>query len=211
LALSLLISSLLIAQSSAEPADKAPSGQAQSRIADSVRKEIVTLPTYGVFDWITFSVNGYNVVLSGFASRPTLKTSAERVAKNVEGVSAVDNRIETLPLSPNDDRVRTQAYIRIYGDSNMSRYNPNRGAPIFVSPARMASGLTNDPPVGNHPIHIVVRNGNIALYGTVLNEADKTQVGMLANQVTGAFSVENHLTVEKGRKDSAPSPPRSER
>jgi osmotically-inducible protein OsmY len=211
LALSLLISSLLIAQSSAEPADKAPSRQAQSRIADSVRKEIVTLPTYGVFDWITFSVNGYNVVLSGFASRPTLKTSAERVAKNVEGVSAVDNRIETLPLSPNDDRVRTQAYIRIYGDSNMSRYNPNRGAPIFVSPARMASGLTNDPPVGNHPIHIVVRNGNIALYGTVLNEADKTQVGMLANQVTGAFSVENHLTVEKGRKDSAPSPPRSER
>ena len=211
MALSILISSLLIAQSSAEPADKAPSGQAQSRIADSVRKEIVTLPTYGVFDWITFSVNGYNVVLSGFASRPTLKTSAERVAKNVEGVSAVDNRIETLPLSPNDDRVRTQAYIRIYGDSNMSRYNPNRGAPIFVSPARMASGLTNDPPVGNHPIHIVVRNGNIALYGTVLNEADKTQVGMLANQVTGAFSVENHLTVETGRKDSVPSPPRSER
>ena len=104
LALSLLLS-LLLAQSPATPTSKAPSGQAQSRIADSIRKEIVTLPTYGVFDWITFSLDGYNVVLNGFASRPTLKTSAERVAKNVEGVSVVDNRIETLPLLPNDDRV----------------------------------------------------------------------------------------------------------
>ena len=89
LALSLLLS-LLLAQSPAAPTNKGPSGQAQSRIADSIRKEIVTLPTYGVFDWITFSLDGYNVVLNGFASRPTLKTSAERVAKNVEDGEGAD-------------------------------------------------------------------------------------------------------------------------
>lgn len=197
--------SVFVWQNTALPANRQstdqPPQQAIVRMAQSVQKEILRLPNYGVFDWITFSFQGYNLVLKGYASRPTLKDSAERVAKDVEGVAAVENRIEVLSLSRMDDRVRTQAYVRIYGNSTLSRYNPNRGTPIFMSPARMAAGITQDPPIGNHPIHIVVQNGNITLYGTVLNEGDKSIAGMMANQVQGAFAVKNELTVETSQKE----------
>jgi hypothetical protein len=182
----------------APPAAKgdAPNEKTIQRMARDIRRGIVTLPNYGVFDWVTFSFNGYNVILKGYASRPTLKDAAERVVKDVEGVAAVDNRIEVLPLSPNDDRIRAQAYVRIYGHPQLVRYNPNRGAPIFVSPLRFATGITNDPPVGFHPIHIIVRNGNITLEGVVLNEGDRAIAGIVANQVPESFAVENELRVE---------------
>ena len=208
-----LSSSLLLAQNPALQGDKGaskgdqPSQQTVLRMAKDIQKEVLTLPNYSVFDWITFSFNGYNVTLNGFASRPVLKDSAERVVKNVEGVAAVDNRIQVLPLSPNDDRVRTQAYARIYGNTQLSRYNPNRGTPIYLSPARIAMGLTQDPPVGNHPIHIVVQNGNITLFGTVLNEGDKSIAGMQANQVPGGFAVQNNLQVETSQKPQSSNNP----
>lgn len=172
------------------------SEQALERIVRSIQKGVLSLPNYGVFDWITFNLNGYNVILKGYASRPTLKDSVERVVKGIEGVSAVENRIEVLPLAGNDDRVRTEAYFRIYGHQTLSRYNPNRGSPMFMSPTRVMSGLTLDPPIGFHPIHIVVKNGNITLFGTVLNEVDKAMAGMAANQVSGSFSIDNELSVE---------------
>jgi hyperosmotically inducible protein len=195
---------VLLAQDGAARPDQRqtdqPSDQTSNRMAQAIRKEILTLPNYGVFDWLTFSLNNYNVVLQGYASRPTLKSSAEQVTKKVEGVAAVENRIEVLPLGRADDQIRAQAYVRIYGNTQLSRYNPNRGTPILLSPARIAAGLTQDPPVGNHPIHIVVQNGNITLYGTVLNDGDKSIAGMMANQVPGAFSVKNELTVEMAQQ-----------
>ena len=57
------------------------------RIAKEVRKQIVTLPQYGVFDDIHFAIKGSTVILKGEASRPTLKSSAENVVKKIEGVT----------------------------------------------------------------------------------------------------------------------------
>src|SRR5215469_2068311 len=72
------------------------------RIAEEVRKQIVMLPQYGVFDNIHFGINpDGTVVLRGEASRPTLKSGAENVVKRIEGVQKVDNQIEVLPTSPN--------------------------------------------------------------------------------------------------------------
>lgn len=188
----------------AAPRQDGPNEKTVMRMARDIQKGVLTLNNYGVFDWITFGINGYNVVLKGYASRPTLKDSAERIAKGVEGVASVDNRIQVLPLSPNDDRIRAQAYARIYGNSSLSRYNPNRGSPMFLSPARIAAGITNDPPIGFHPIHIIVNNGNITLQGVVDTSGDKAIAGMAANQVTGSFAVENDLMVanEEQRKDA---------
>src|SRR3989442_4820621 len=36
----------------------------------------------------------------------SLKSDAEKSVKRIEGVTQVDNQIEVLPLSPNDDRIR---------------------------------------------------------------------------------------------------------
>src|SRR5512138_2356553 len=74
------------------------------RLAGKVRHEILMLPYYGVFDAIGFHVNGSKVILSGEVTRPTLKSDIGRIVARLEGVSAVENKIEVLPMSPFDDR-----------------------------------------------------------------------------------------------------------
>jgi hyperosmotically inducible periplasmic protein len=63
------------------------------------------------------------------------------------------------------------------------------------SVARRAGGITNDPPLGWHAIHIIVKNGNVTLTGVVDNSGDFTIAGMRANGVPGVFSVDNDLQV----------------
>ena len=117
--------------------------------------------------------------LMGQVRRPTLKSSAERVVQDIEGVENVVNNIEVLPTSPNDDRIRMAAYRAIYGHTALNRY-AMRAVP---------------------PIHIIVKNGDITLEGVVANESDKNIAYMQAQSVSGAFKVTNNLRVEKGGEE----------
>jgi len=166
------------------------------RIAQEVRKQILSLPEYGVFDDIHFGIQGKTVILYGYASRPILKTSAERAVKSIKGVEAVDNQIEVLPASPNDDRIREAAYRAIYSAGPLQKYSGSRGFGERNSVARMAGGITYDPPLGYHAIHIIVKNGNVILTGQVLNEMDAAIAEVRANQLPGVFSVKNELQVQ---------------
>ncbi len=152
-----------------------PSERSQSRLEREVRHELVLLPYYNVFDNLAFRVDGGTVTLMGQVTRPTLKDDAERVVKSIEGVERVKNEIEVLPLSPEDDRIRMAAFRAIYGEAALNRY-AHQAVP---------------------PIHIIVKNGQITLEGVVSNESDKNLAGLRANSVPGAFSVTNHLRVEK--------------
>ncbi|WP_031496994.1 BON domain-containing protein [Bryobacter aggregatus] len=155
---------------------KLPSGATeQERLADKVRHELVMLPFYGVFDQMSFSLEGHKVILTGQVTRPTLQSSAGNVVKRIPGVEEVDNRIEVLPLSPNDDRLRLALYRTIFGQASLGRYT--LGA--------------------NPPVRIIVKNGNVTLTGVVINEMDKNLAGLFANQVPGVFSVTNKLVVDK--------------
>ena len=153
------------------------------RFVKEIRHELVMLPYYGVFDNLMYKVDGYKVTLMGQVTRPTLKTDAERVVKDIEGVEQVTNTIEVLPLSPNDDRIRLAAYRTIYGHTALNRYALNAVPPI----------------------HIIVKNGNIILEGVVANEGDKNIAGIQANSVQGAFGVTNNLRTESSQNDDAPS------
>ena len=155
-------------------ADKAREGK-EAKVIRQVRHELVMLPFYGVFDNLVFKLNGRTVTLLGQVARPSLKSSAERVVKDVEGIESVINQIEVLPNSPNDDSIRIATYRSIYGDNMLYRY-----------------GLQAVP-----PIHIIVKNGNVTLVGVVANEADKNVAGIRANSVSGVFSVKNELSVER--------------
>src|SRR3954447_26592124 len=129
--------------------------QAVLNLAKQVRKQIVTQPQYGVFDNIHFGIQGSTVILRGQASRPTLKSSIERSVKKIEGVTNVQNEIEVLPVSNNDDRIRAAVYASIYTYAPLQRYTANRGRPMGPSVARAAGGITNDPPdrVSRHSHH----------------------------------------------------------
>ena len=79
-----------------------------------IRKELVTLPFYGVFDNLAFKYEDGTVTLFGQVSRPTLRRDAKRVVERVTGVEEVVNKIEVLPLSNFDDRIRLATYRAIY-------------------------------------------------------------------------------------------------
>ena len=157
-------------------ADRPPSARGQQRLEKEVRHELVLLPFYGVFDNLAFKVEGGKVTLLGQVAQPVLKTDAGRAVKGIEGVESVDNRIEVLPLSPNDDRIRRAVYGAIYRTPGLDRY-----------------ALQAVP-----PIHIIVKNGNVALEGVVATEGDKNLAGIQAKGVSGVFSVMNNLRTEKG-------------
>ena len=170
------------------------------RVVKDVQKKISSLTSYAVFDWITFGIKGKTIILRGYASRPVLKSDAERAVKSISGVEGVDNEIQVLPYSPNDDRVRAAVYNRIYTSSSLRMYNANQGSlGRAIGPgagvALAAGGITNTPPLGYHAIHIIVNNGNVTLYGAVNNSSDAAIAGMQANSAPGAFSVNNELVV----------------
>ena len=98
--------------------------------------------------WVTFALAKSTVILRGFASRPSLKESAEKVVKQLKGVEEVINQIEVLPLSGSDDELRADLYANIYGDTALARYGSLRGSSMFDSMARREFGITDDPPVG---------------------------------------------------------------
>ncbi|HEX3968528.1 MAG TPA: BON domain-containing protein [Edaphobacter sp.] len=172
------------------------------RIVQQVQKKLGGLTNYSVFDWITFGFHGKVLVLKGYASRPILKSDAGNAVKGIPGIESVDNQIEVLPLSPNDDRIRASVYNRIYTQPTLSKYNANQGSlaramgPGGRSFGMMAGGITNNPPIGFHAIHIIVKNGNVTLYGVVNNEMDSAIAGIQANSAPGAFSVDNDLIVQ---------------
>lgn len=177
-----------------------------AHLTQQIQKQLGGLSNYGVFDWITFKVHDNDVLLQGFASRPSLKSDAGRVVKKISGVQAVDNQIEVLPLSRNDDRVRVAVYDRIYTFPSLRVYNANQGrymqaiGPIAAGQVRMGGSVVNYPPIGFNGIHIIVRNGNVTLYGVVNNEGDKSAAGLQANSAPGTFKVTNDLIVAPSSK-----------
>jgi hyperosmotically inducible protein len=149
--------------------------KSEDRITREVRHELVMLPYYGVFDNLSYRVDGSTVTLMGQVTRPTLKSDAGNVVKRIEGVDKVDNQIQVLPLSPMDDRIRIAVYRSVYGQPGLDRY-----------------AMQAVP-----PIHIIVDNGKVALEGVVSSQADKDMANIRASGVAGVFSVVNNLRVEK--------------
>ncbi len=139
--------------------------------AKAVRKALIKLPYYSVFDILNFEIDGNKVILSGETIRPTLRKTAEAAVRRIEWVDEVENRIEVLPLSSYDDSIRLAVFRAIYGSST------------FV---RQRSYL---------PIHIIVKNGNVVLEGNVGSNLEKTVARMRARGVSGVFSVTDRLAV----------------
>jgi len=147
--------------------------RSRQNLIREVRHQLILLPYYSVFDNLSFRVEGDTVILEGQVVRPTLKSDAEGVVKNIEGVGRVLNNIEVLPLSPMDDQIRKAVYRAIFSEPGLSRY--------------AESAVPS--------IHIIVKNGRVTLEGVVDNEADKNLANVRANEVPGVFSVTNNLVV----------------
>jgi len=162
----------------------------------AIERALHRLPYYGVFDFLSYGVERGTATLAGYVYRGNLRTDASREVKKVSGVDEVANKIEILPASQEDDRIRWATFSNIYTDEFLSRYAPGgvMGARREVLSAAQYPGMQ---PFGTYPIHIIVKNGRTTLVGVVDNESDKILAGVRAREVPLVFGVENQLEVRK--------------
>ncbi len=148
----------------------------QNALERKVFKELIKLPYYGVFDHITYEVNGNSVTLYGKVANARNKKDAEREVEDIEGVGEVINRIEVLPLSGFDDQIRYQT-LRTFANSGGALYR------YLWEP--------------NPSVRIIVENGRITLEGYVAHRGDANLMNILANGIPNVFGVKNNLIVGK--------------
>lgn len=133
------------------------------------------------FNAITVGVRNGVVTLGGVAYGPMDKDSAHSLVANYPGVKDVVDNIEVAPPSPMDDRIRLAEARAIYGYPSLFKYS--------IDPAK--------------PIRITVVNGNVTLSGLVDTQADKDTANVVANSVSGVFTVTNNLQAARGASSSA--------
>ena len=188
--------SVLVGLAVLGPLTGVPLASAQSVTSEetvrSVRRMLERLPYYGVFDYIVFRVDRGTVYLAGYSYQGNLKADAEMATKRASGVNEVANKIEALPASQNDDRIRWATFYRIYTDDFLSRYAPG-GEFGVLQELRDEQRFPGMQPVGRYPIHIVVKNGRTMLLGVVDSAADRQIAEVRAREVSGVFEVENGL------------------
>src|SRR5271166_3321883 len=169
----------LLAQSSPPKTAPKSGDKLPSSLSREIHHQILLLPFDSVFDSINFTLQGNKVTLTGQVLRHSLKEHAEAAVKSIEGVDIVVDQIEILPASTSDDDLRRAVYRAVYEDSTLARY-----------------AVQNVP-----PIHIIVKNGSVALEGSVDSASDKKLAVARAGSVAKVLSVENNLVVHP--KESA--------
>lgn len=174
IALSLVVTAFSFATVTAQSFTSAGSTRA---IEDQVRKKILMLPRYEVFDSIGYKVEGDTVTLFGKVRNATNKGGAERSVKKIPGVTRVVNNIEILPVGGFDESIRAQLYHRLSDSGGLSRY---------LWPT-------------NPSVRLIVDRGHVSLEGFVATRGDYNTMNILAHGVSGVFSVQNNLVVDRER------------
>lgn len=173
-----LIAVFAITTSGAFAASPVKNDTQLSNIEKKVRKELISASWDGVFDNLAFEVNGSTVTLYGQVYRPITRSRAEKFVKDINGIEQVINKIEVLPLSGFDDRIRGQAVRSVNDTAGLYRYL-----------------------LGTNPsLRIIVRNGHVTLEGMVSDETDRRLAFFAVNSIPGVFSVTNNLRTERSRR-----------
>ena len=172
--LSLAIMSLSVISVNAQSLAASGSNRA---IEDQVRKKILKLPQYEVFDSIGYRVNGDTVTLYGKVRNAINKSDAGRSVKKIPGVNRVINEIDVLPLGSFDDSIRVRLYQTLSRSGGLSKY---------LWPV-------------NPSVRLIVDRGHVSLEGFVASRGDYNTMNILANGVSGVFSVTNNLVIDSER------------
>jgi len=150
-----------------------PDAQLEQKLATKLT--YVRVGYDNTFDYFALGVKDGVVTVEGQDRTGVGREEALADIANMPGVKDVVENISVAPVSTFDDGIRIQAMQAIYRDPVLSKY--------AMDPA--------------HPIRIIVANGHVTLYGAVDSAMDKNVAGIRAGQVSGAFSVDNKLVVDK--------------
>lgn len=150
-----------------------PDAQLEKKLATKLR--YVRVGYDNAFNYFALGVKDGVVTVEGQDRTGIGRDEAFADIANMPGVKDVIDNISVEPVSVFDDGIRIRAAQAIYRDPVLSKY--------AIDPA--------------HPIRIIVSNGHVTLYGSVDSAMDKNVAGIRANQVFGAFTVDNKLVVDK--------------
>lgn len=150
-----------------------PDAQLEQKLATKLR--YVRVGYDNTFDYFALGVKDGVVTVEGQDRTGVGRDEALADIANMPGVKDVVANISIEPTSIFDDGIRVRTARAIYRDPVLSKY--------AIDPARS--------------IRIIVDNGHVTLYGSVASTMDKQLAGIRANQVFGAFSVENKLVVDR--------------
>ncbi len=142
------------------------------KIFEKIRHELAMMPYISTFDFISFTMVGSEVILTGWTVRETNRSEAYNRVKSIESVDKIINNIEVLPLGSMDNQIRAGARARL--QRLLSRYFWGSGSDI----------------------KIIVKNGNIILLGNVSSQSDADIANIQCGSVPMAFHVFNLLRVE---------------
>lgn len=152
----------------------APLAPGEQALAVRVREALRLAPHYGVFDSLSFRIDGRNVTLLGQVRQAVTRQEAFQRVSKLAGVGDIVDAIQVLPLSPSDEALRHRVYRAVFSRAGLYRY-----------------AMGADP-----SIHIIVRDGRVTLEGMVSNEGDANFARMAARGVVGVRSVTNRLQTE---------------
>jgi hyperosmotically inducible protein len=143
------------------------------QVFNDVSKQVQRYAYFTIFDDVSASIAGGVVTLTGRVTMPFKKEAIEKRVARVDGVTAVVNQLQVLPVSTFDEALRYQVARAIYGD------------PSFWHYASMA----------NPPIHIIVEHGRVTLTGVVQDNVERMLARSLATGLN-VFSVTSELKTD---------------
>jgi len=154
--------------------------QGSAKTYEKIRHELAMMPYVSEFDFISFTMAGSKVILTGWTIRATNRDTAYNIVKNIEGVDSIVNNIDILPLGSFDMQIRAAARAALQ-TGGLSRYFWGSGSDI----------------------KIIVKDGQIILLGMVTRKADSDLAFIKCNSVPGAFKVFNLLRVQEDKGKGA--------
>src|SRR5262249_39560561 len=129
---SMVAGTLLVASAASASVNGAETKNLQ--LFNEVAKSVNHYAWFTIFDDVSASVKDGVVTLTGKVTMPYKSEDlAKRVAK-VDGVTAVDNKIEVLPVSQFDDQLRVRIARTIYRNPFLQMYGlgPNPSIHVVV-------------------------------------------------------------------------------
>jgi hyperosmotically inducible protein len=147
------------------------------QILKDVAAQMQRYVRYTVFDDVNVGVDEGVVTLTGRVTMPYKVDDIGRLVVKIDGVRAVRNQLQVLPVSFFDDELRYRIARSIYNNPTFWQYA------MLVNP----------------PIHIIVERGHVTLTGVVQNDMDRALARILALS-SNAFTVENKLRTDAEAK-----------
>tara|TARA_R110001599_G_scaffold353231_1_gene591126 strand:+ start:212541 stop:213155 length:615 start_codon:yes stop_codon:yes gene_type:complete len=129
-------------------------------------------------------VRGNTVVLTGKVESDVDKELAEQLAKGIDGITEVTNRLLVVP----SEEARANAAA---GDRDFSDKVEDATLTAEVKTKLLANGQTD-----GLKIHVDTVARNVTLTGTVDSSAEKDLAGEITKQVDGVADVDNQLEVK---------------